>query len=627
MKYLLLCATACLLFACNNNETKVKSFTTNAAVQAAVYYNGDILTMEGDTPQYAEAIAIKDGKILYLGSKEKAMKMAGSGHRMVDLQGHTLLPGFIDAHGHAFGAGFQKAAANLLPPPDGEGTDIPVLVRVLKKWNTDNTINGKAPAWIVGFGYDESQLKKKRHPTATELDQVSTTVPVLLLHQSGHLAAVNHKVLELANYTAETPDPEGGIIRREKDGKTPNGVLEETAAMSIMFELVGKLDAATNDYLALSGIDAYTRFGFTTIQEGAASPNIYKTWLKLAQQGKVKADIAIYPVLIAARAFMLDHGIDTAYSGHVRIAGVKIVQDGSPQGKTAYLTQPYKVPPPGMPHSYRGYPTLKQQQLDSLIDLSFANKWPLLVHCNGDAAAEMMINGVSKAIRKNGAADYRPVMIHAQTARYDQLDQMKALGIIPSFFSMHTYYWGDWHRDETLGKERAYRISPAATAIKKGMLYTEHHDAPVGLPSSIMIMATAVNRTSRTGAVIGADEKISPYQAICAITKNAAYQHFEENKKGTLKAGKLADLVILDKNPLKIPAPQLFKLQVLETIKEGKTIYSADSARKKVVGNFKNIDPPDKGLQEAAAFAVGSRKGNQLVQVDRAAVQVVAGLN
>ena len=532
--------------------------------------------MEGDTPQYAEAIAVKDGKILYVGSKAEAMQQAGSGHQMVDLQGHTLLPGFIDAHGHAFGAGFQKAAANLLPPPDGNGTDIPTLTTLLKAWYTDNTKNGKAPSWIVGFGYDDAQLKERRHPTAAELDEVSTTVPVLVVHQSGHLAAANHKALELAGYNAETPNPAGGVIRREKDGKTPNGVLEETASAAIVFEIFSKIDSATNDYLALSGIDAYTRFGFTTIQEGAAAPSIIQTWQKLAQAGKVKVDLAVYPVLIAATKFMKEHGVDTAYKGHVRIAGVKIVQDGSPQGKTAYLTKPYLVPPPGMPHNYRGYPTFTQPQLDSMVDLSYANKWPVLVHCNGDAAADMMISAVGKAIQKHGAADYRPVMIHAQTARYDQLDRMKALGIIPSFFSMHTYYWGDWHRDETLGKERAFRISPAATALQKGILYTEHHDAPVGLPSSIMIIATAVNRTSRSGEVIGASEKISPYQAIASITKNAAYQYFEENQKGTLKAGKLADLVILDRNPLNIPAPELFNLQVLETIKEGNTIFRVD---------------------------------------------------
>ena len=211
--------------------------------------------------------------------------------------------------------------------------------------------------------------------------------------------------------------------------------------------------------------------------------------------------------------------------------------------------------------------------MDSLVEQCFIKGWPVLAHCNGDAAGDQFIAAVSRAEAKLGKADRRPVMIHAQTARVDQLDSMKAMGIVPSFFSMHTYYWGDWHRDVTLGKERAAHISPAATALKKGITFTEHHDAPVGLPSSLLVMHTAVNRLSRTGAVIGADERITPYQAICSITRNAAYQYFEEDRKGTLKAGKLADFVILDKNPMKIDPMKIIDLQVMETIKEGKTVY------------------------------------------------------
>ena len=164
-------------------------------------------------------------------------------------------------------------------------------------------------------------------------------------------------------------------------------------------------------------------------------------------------------------------------------------------------------------------------------------------------------------------------MIHAQTARDDQLDSMKNLGIIPSFFSMHTFYWGDWHRDETLGRERAFRISPAQTAIRKGILFTEHHDAPVGLPSSIMILHTAVNRTSRTDSVIGSEERLTPYQAMLSITRHAAYQYFEEDRKGTLTPGKLADLVVLDGNPLRMDPRRIIDIHVVETVKEGRTVY------------------------------------------------------
>jgi predicted amidohydrolase YtcJ len=542
--------------------------------KAILYHNGDILTMEGDSAVYVETLVVRDGKILFAGRKDEALKQAGADHTEVDLQGRFMAPGFIDAHGHAYGAGFQKMAANILPPPDGTVTDIESLITTLKQWYADLGKTGKSPKVIVGFGYDDSQLKEKRHPVADDLDKVSNTLPVILVHQSGHLQALNHLALAAVGLDASTADPQGGVIRREKDGKTPNGVLEETAGAMVMFKLFSKFDSSMSANMVKAGVQAYKEFGFTTVQEGAATPSMVEAYKDMARAGDLDVDVAAYPVLLASRELMDKQGTSDSYSGHFRIAGIKITQDGSPQGKTAYLSHPYKVPPPGQPKTYRGYPGMpRQSQLDSLVDYAFSKNWQVLMHCNGDAAGDMMIQSVRYASTKLGMADRRPVMIHAQTARYDQLDSMKQLGIIPSFFSMHTFYWGDWHRDETLGQERAFRISPAQTAYRKGLIFTEHHDAPVGLPSSIMILHTAVNRTSRTNSVIGEAEKLTPYQALLSLTRYSAYQYFEEKNKGTLTAGKLADLVILDRNPMKVDPKDIIRIHVMETIKEGRTVF------------------------------------------------------
>jgi predicted amidohydrolase YtcJ len=542
--------------------------------KAILYHNGDIVTMEGDSAVYVETLVVRDGKILFAGRKDEALKQAGADHTEVDLQGRFMAPGFLDAHGHAYGAGFQKMAANILPPPDGTVTDIESLITTLKQWYADLGKTGKSPKVIVGFGYDDSQLKEKRHPVADDLDKVSNTLPVILVHQSGHLQALNHVALAAVGLDASTADPQGGVIRREKDGKTPNGVLEETAGAMVMFKLFSKFDSSMSANMVKAGVQAYKEFGFTTVQEGAATPSMVEAYKDMARAGDLDVDVAAYPVLLASRELMDKQGTSDSYSGHFRIAGIKITQDGSPQGKTAYLSHPYKVPPPGQPKTYRGYPGMpRQSQLDSLVDYAFSKNWQVLMHCNGDAAGDMMIQSVRYASTKLGMADRRPVMIHAQTARYDQLDSMKQLGIIPSFFSMHTFYWGDWHRDETLGQERAFRISPAQTAYRKGLIFTEHHDAPVGLPSSIMILHTAVNRTSRTNSVIGEAEKLTPYQALLSLTRYSAYQYFEEKNKGTLTAGKLADLVILDRNPMKVDPKDIIRINVMETIKEGRTVF------------------------------------------------------
>jgi hypothetical protein len=566
-------------WSCNSSvdSKNASSDSTNAGgtlSEATVYYGGDILTMEGDSASYVEALVVKDGKILYTGGKDDAMKQAGEGHKMIDLQGKTLLPGFIDAHGHIFNAGFQALAADLLPPPDGKGKDMATIVELAKEWQAKNKTIVDKVGWIIGFGYDDAQLAEKRHPDANDLDKVSTDLPVLFIHQSGHLGAMNHKGLELAGYKDGVADPKGGVIRRIKGTKKPSGTLEEMGMFIPLFGILGKVDSKGNEALVNAGIEAYTRFGFTTAQEGRATKAACETYKKMAADNALSIDIVAYPDIQAEMEYMKANGTQKNYTNHFRIGGVKLSLDGSPQGKTAWLTKPFKVPPPGQKADYKGYPAIPDEKTAiGYVETAFENNWQILTHCNGDAAGDQYIKAVRSAATKFGNNDRRSVMIHAQTVREDQLDSMKVLGIIPSFFSMHTFYWGDWHRDETLGKERAYRISPTQSALKRGMIFTEHHDAPVANPDAIRILATTVNRTSRSGDVIGPDQRVSPYIALKSITDWAAYQSFEDDIKGTLKAGKLADFVILDKNPCKIDPAAINDLKVLETIKEGKTVY------------------------------------------------------
>ena len=444
----------------------------------------------------------------------------------------------------------------------------------MNEWKANNEKSIGKVGWIIGFGYDDAQLAEQRHPTANDLDAISTEYPVLVIHQSGHLAVMNHKALEMSGFTAETPDPKGGIIRRVEGSQEPSGVLEEMAFFKPVFGIFATLDQEANEKLALAGLDAYIRFGFTTVQEGRATAANVETWQKLARDGALMIDVAAYPDVQSQMDYVKEVGVQEDYTDRFRVAGVKISLDGSPQGKTAWLTEPYVVPPAGKSADYRGYPAFADEaEAVALIDSAYAYDWQVLAHCNGDAASDGFIRAIRLATEKHGKGDRRPVMIHAQTVREDQLDSMKDLGIIPSYFGMHTFYWGDWHRDETLGKERAYRISPTQSTLERDMIFTEHHDAPVALPSSIMILHTAVNRTSRSGDVIGPDQRVSPYIALKSITDWAAYQYFEEDEKGTIEEGKLADFVILDKNPLKIEPAEIINIQVLETLKEGDNVY------------------------------------------------------
>ena len=540
-----------------------------------LFYGGSILTMEGMQPKYAEALLVRDGKILFVGSKQQAERLADIQVQYINLNNKTLLPSFIDAHSHVNMVGFHQMVANLYPMPDGSVSDINSLVNVMNTWKTQNpTVIKTMGGWILGNGYDDAQLSEQRHPTATDLDRVSKDQPVMILHQSGHLASVNHKALELLNFNQNTPNPEGGVIRREANSNIPNGVLEESALFTAIGSIFKDVPPQVMFQIAQKGIDAYVKNGFTTVQEGRADQGTTEMWHALAKQNQLPIDVVSYPDITTSQEYMLKQGSSRQYDHHFRIGGVKISLDGSPQGKTAWLTQPYLVPPEGKDKSYKGYAAIKDdQQVNQYINLAFKQGWQVLAHANGDAAIDQFIGAVKDATAKQGKADRRSVLIHSQTIRDDQLDQLKALDIIPSFFSLHTFYWGDWHRQQTLGEVRAARISPTATALKKQLIFTEHHDAPVVPPNSLMMLDATVNRVTRSNDVLGADERISPYMALKSMTDWAAYQYFEDQHKGTLTQGKLADLVILDQNPLTIPSREIKNIQVLATYKEGNLIY------------------------------------------------------
>ncbi|WP_284085011.1 amidohydrolase [Acinetobacter haemolyticus] len=551
--------------------------TPNETVSAEkLFYGGPILTMEGMTPEYVEALLVKDGKIIFAGPKKQAESLMEAQAQYIDLNNRTLLPSFIDAHSHVNMVGFHQMVANLYPAPDGQVSDIDSLVQVLTQWKKQNpkvieTMGG----WILGNGYDDAQLSEQRHPTATDLDRVSKDQPVMVLHQSGHLASVNHKALALLKIDQNTTNPAGGVIRREANSNVPNGVLEESALFTAIDSIFKDVPAEVMFEIARKGLDAYVKNGFTTVQEGRADQGTTEMWQALAKQNQLPIDVVSYPDITTSQDYMLKQGSSRQYDQHFRIGGVKISLDGSPQGKTAWLTQAYVIPPEGKDQNYKGYPAIKDdQQVNQYINLAFEQGWQVLAHANGDAAIDQFIGAVKDATAKQGKADRRSVLIHSQTIRDDQLDQLKALDIIPSFFSLHTYYWGDWHRQQTLGETRAAHISPTATALKKNLIFTEHHDAPVVPPHSMMMIDATVNRVTRTNYVLGKNERVSPYFALKSITDWAAYQYFEEQTKGTLTKGKLADLVILEHNPLTVPNRNIKDIQILATYKEGQLIYT-----------------------------------------------------
>ncbi|MEH6569089.1 MAG: amidohydrolase [Halioglobus sp.] len=545
-------------------------------VASEIYSGGNIITMDSSKPT-AEAVAVNGSQILAVGSLSEMEKHRGLDTRSVDLDGNTLLPGFIDAHGHFGMVGLLEMSANLAAPPEGVCADIATIVRQMKA-HIDSP-QTKESGVVFGMNYDDSQLAELRHPTAAELDRVSTSLPVVILHQSGHVGAVNSKALALFGYDETTADPAGGVLQRLPGSRKPSGVLEEMALFTPMLPLLTPASEESGAAMLHAAQRAYFAAGFTTAQEGRADRASLDSLRKFASAGQLLIDVNVYPdpgFYGSDEALkQLLKGRTPGYQNHFRVGGIKLSLDGSPQAKTAWLSQPYHVVPEGLDKDYAGYPAMRPERVAKYVDMAFASGWQILVHSNGDAAIDQFVSAVGTARAAHGDKDIRPVVIHAQTAREDQLDAMKALGVIPSFMTVHTFYWGDWHRDSVLGPARAARISPTRSALDRNMLYTAHNDAPVTLPNALMILSSQVNRTTRSGQVLGAAQRVPVQEALKSITSNAAYQNFEEQSKGSITPGKVADFVILNGNPLTVAPASLTGIDVTATIKGGKTVYSA----------------------------------------------------
>lgn len=525
-----------------------------------LYYGGTILTMEKESEP--EAILVENGRIIGVGKKTELA--ATSAITEYDLMGKALLPAFLDPHSHL------TAVAQTLGMADLNGADsFEEIARRLKEYLTQ--AKPQPGEWIIGFGYDQNALQEKRHPNKRLLDQVHSGNPVLITHASGHMGVLNSAALAALGITGDTQDPEGGRIGRMPGSREPDGFLEETAFTGRTGQVPRPTIAQQLRQLSRAE-EIYLKNGITTIQDGLTRDPEWSLLSTAAEQQRLKADVVCYADLEQNEGFLELHP-DYAgkYHNHLKIGGYKIFLDGSPQGRTAWVRTPYC----GEPADYCGYPVHPTPKVAKFIKTALREHAQLLAHCNGDAAAEQLISCLEEAVLETGQQPVRPVMIHAQLVQRDQLPRMAKLGMFASFFTAHTWYWGDIHL-KNFGRDRAEKISPARSAQEFGVPFTFHQDSPVIPPDMIDTLWCAVNRRTKEGVSLDGGEKISILEALEAITRNAAAQYGEEQEKGTIREGKRADLVILSENPLAVPPEDLRRIKVVETIRAGETLYRSD---------------------------------------------------
>jgi predicted amidohydrolase YtcJ len=557
-----------------------------ADVADTIYTGGEILTMAGNEPAYVEAIAVKEGKILALGPAAGVLQTKGDTTKVVDLRGKTLLPGFIDTHGHMILFGKNLMDANLFGTPD--------IVDLLARMKA-HAPTVPAGQWIVGMGYKARELKEGRTPTIEELDTISADQPVMIVDGSGHLAAGNSVLFKVTGITAETPDPLGGNFSRKADGKSLLGPMEETALNLVRLQRPA-FTGEMADKVVTGAADLWAMHGQTTAQEGglglgsddialvrnAIDKNLLPIDLYIAAKDTATDDTINAAYSIASEYNKHPEGtslkllaerpdLDKRYINRVRLGGIKFWLDGSPD--SCWMTKPFAVNPPGKEGKFMGYQQIPDEVLDAAFDKYWTTNLQINMHILGDAAADQALRVIEKAVKKYGMRDHRPVFIHGANIRGDQLARIKAVGAIPSFLTSSLSRQGD-SVARLWGPERTAMANAANTFYKLGMPFTFSHDAPVSpIPSILELVDAGVNRIAPSGVVLGPDERVSPYVALRAVTAMAAYQIKEEKTKGTLEAGKLADLVILDKNPLKVESKAIKSIAVVETIKEGRTIF------------------------------------------------------
>ncbi len=558
---------ACLPFIGIGAVAADKAQTPDAST---LYHNAIVLTMD-PAGERADAILVREGRILAVGETETLRSThAHEGVHEVDLGGRTVLPGFIDGHSHFGQAMTLIDWADLSAPPVGHVDSIPTLLEALRAHVRTRGIT--AGEWIIGYGYDHETLREARHPTRDDLDAVFPDNPVLLMHISSHGMVLNSQALAKAGIDASTPTPEGGVIARRPGSSEPNGLLMETA-MIPAYAVFPRPDAAQQEARLDRAQQLYASNGYTTIQDGASSPETLALLDAAAARGALWLDVVTLPAVISAGE-ELDQALAAPfgqYQGRHKRGGIKVIADGSPQGRTAWFSKPMRVPGPNGETDWTGVAFIPQASYEAILTRVLAAGVPLWTHANGDAAIDMVIRTHERS-KVQRSDDRRHVVVHSQFVRPDQLDAYYRLGLAASFFSNHAFFWGDVHL-RNLGPERASHLSPLRSAHERGIRYSNHSDYSVTPLDPMFELWSAANRITRSGIVLGPEERISVQRALEALTIDAAWIYREEHDKGSITVGKRADFTILDHNPLEIDPLRLRELHVVATIKDGSRVW------------------------------------------------------
>ena len=548
-----------LFFASISTVSCTRSHHDNAAIPGSdivLLVNADIVTMDPKRPT-ADAMAVSGDRVVAIGTESEVRAAIGDYAKFYNLDGRTVVPGFIETHDHLYMSSSQYVVTDVTP------FTTPTLAAALEK--IEHT-QPNEEGWIIAFGADQQLYEEKRGPTRDLLDEMFPNIPVIVFHLSGHGGFVNSEALRRAGVDETTPNPTGGYYEKDKDGRLTGYLSGQPAVFSV------KAFPNPTPEMARLAAEARAAKGVTTASEFAIMNTFVLEGLEEATGSPT------FPVRIVAGLFSTIPDFEEVaprlkyYENDLfRIPFIKTWTDGSIQGGTGHLSEGYHHDELGGDGA-TGSQEFFNKQVLRMYELGL---WPA-IHANGDGAVDVALNAIQYAretLGEKAANDIRPQLIHAQYTRPDQIKRMAELRVYPTFFTTHVYYYGDIHYETTLGPERAQRLSAMADAFRAGVMPAMHNDPPVTPVDPLLNMWIAVKRQSITGRVLGADQAITAEQALEAYTVNAAYQFGMEADAGSLEVGKYADFVVLDRNPLKVDPDEIRNIRVLVTVRGGLITY------------------------------------------------------
>jgi len=531
-----------------------------------VLLNAGVFTVDA-RDSVSEALAVKAGRFVFVGANHDAEALVGPSTKVVDAGGKTVLPGFIDAHCHLL----SLTGKQLLQVDCSAGTvkSVDDIVRALKR-QADKTAKGK---WILGVRYDDTKLAERRHPTRWDLDRASTEHPIHLRHVSGHLGVVNTAALATAGITKKSSDPEGGSFDRDSSGE-PTGVCREEADF-IFLPGIGGEDSLIPPLTKQQELKAlelackqYNSLGITSVGDALVTPSEIETYQSALESGSLT--VRVYMMVLDSHLSQLRQlRLRTGFGNDwLKLGPIKSFVDGAIAGRTAWLSEPYE----GRPDDF-GIPTKTAAEIEQIVGEAHRAGFQVAVHANGDRAIQMVLDAYQKALREQPRADHRHRIAHCTVVNPEILERIKSLGIVVLPFSTYIYEHGE--KMNEYGK-RISMMFAHRSFLDHGIAVGGSSDNPCATQNPLLAIRTMVTRLSAGGEVLGPEQRVSVREAIRIYTMGSAFAAFEENNKGSIEPGKLADFVVLSDDPAAVAPEEIHEIVVEKTYVDGKVVYSRD---------------------------------------------------